>query len=128
MNVAGLTAAGVCICVLILAVKSTRSDIGLTLSIAATVFLSAAVIPYVIEVVSAVKDFATLSSAGKNFIVPILKITGIAYISQIGTDLCRDAGEGALASRIETAGKLGITVIMIPLAKDAFSKIMEILL
>ena len=78
--------------------------------------------------VSAVKDFATLSSAGKNFIVPILKITGIAYISQIGTDLCRDAGETALASRIETAGKLGITVIMIPLAKDAFSKIMEILL
>ena len=45
MNVAGLTAAGVCICVLILAVKSTRSDIGLTVSVAATVFLSAAVIP-----------------------------------------------------------------------------------
>ncbi len=128
MSVAGLTAAGICICVLILTVKSTRSDIGLTVSVAATVLLSMAVIPYVIEVVSAVKDFARLSSAGEKFIVPILKITGIAYISQIGTDLCRDSGEGALASRIETAGKLGITVIMIPLAKDAFAKIMEILL
>ena len=128
MNIAALTGAGVCICVLILSVKSLRSDIGLVISIAATVALTAAVIPYIITLISTMREFSGLSKTGETFLIPILKITGIAYISQIGADLCADSGEKSLASRIETAGKIGITVVTIPLAKDAFMKIMEILL
>lgn len=127
MSVAGLTAAGVCISILILALKSSRSDMGQVLSVAATVFFAVALIPYVAEIILAVRQFAALSKTGEKFITPILKITGVAYISQIGADLCRDCGEISLSKRTEAAGKLGITVIMLPLAKDAFLKIMEIL-
>ncbi len=128
MNIAGITAAGVCICVLILAVKNIRSDIGQVISIAATVVICAAIIPFIITIISAMQDFAELSRVGGEFLTPVLKITGIAYISQIGADLCIDSGETSLAKRIEAAGKIGITVIALPLAKDAFMKIMEILL
>lgn len=128
MSVAGITAAGICISIMILTIKGTRNDMGHLVSVAATVVFAIAVIPYITEIVSAVREFANLSETGEKFMIPILKITGIAYISQIGTDLCRDCGENSVAARIETAGKLGITVMMLPLAKDAFSKIMEILL
>ncbi len=128
MSIIGIVAAGVCICVMILTVKGSRSDMGHVISIAATVFFAIAVIPYITEIVSSVQEFAKLSKTGEKFMVPVLKITGIAYICQIGTDLCRDCGENSIATRIEAAGKLGITVMMLPLAKDAFSKIMEILL
>jgi len=128
MNIAALTGAGVCICVLILTIKNLRSDIGLVISIAATAALTVAVIPYIITLISSMREFSALSKTGGSFFVPILKITGIAYISQIGADLCADSGEKSLAARIETAGKIGITVVTIPLAKDAFMKIMEILL
>jgi len=128
MNITGITAAGVRICVLILAVKNIRSDMGQVISIIATVVFSAAIIPFIVTIVSAMEEFAKLSRAGGEFLTPILKITGIAYISQIGADLCMDSGETSLAKRIETAGKIGITVIALPLAKDAFMKIMEILL
>ena len=128
MNIAGITAAGVCICVLILAVKNIRSDIGQVISIVATVVICTAVIPFIITIISTMQDFAELSRAGGEVLTPVLKITGIAYISQIGADLCADSGESSLAKRIEAAGKIGITVIALPLAKDAFMKIMEILL
>jgi len=128
MNITGIAAAGVCICILILTVKNIRSDIGQVITIAATVVISLAIVPYIVTVVSSMKEFADMSPVGGEFLTPILKITGIAYISQIGADLCLDSGEKSLASRVESAGKIAITVITIPVAKDAFMKIMEILL
>jgi len=68
-----------------------------------------------------------LSPSGSNYITPILKITGIAYISQIGCDLCSDAGETALAGRVEMAGKLAICTVSLPIAREAFMSIIEIL-
>ena len=128
MNIQSITAAGVCISVLIIAIKNIRSDIGQLISILATVMVSFAVLPLVVVVISSLREFSSLSTAGSEFLAPILKITGIAYISQIGADLCFDSGESSLAKRIEAAGKIAITVITLPVAKDAFMKIMEILL
>ena len=39
----------------------------------------------------------------------------IALISRTGADLCRDAGEGAMASLVETAGAFGAVVVSLPL-------------
>ena len=128
MNIAGISAAGVCVCVLIIAVKNVQRDIGQVISVAATIMVTVAILPFVVTIVSSMHEFSQLSSAAEEFLMPILKITGIAYVSQIGADLCADSGETSLAKRIEAAGKIGITVITLPVAKDAFMKIMEILL
>lgn len=128
MSITAIAAAGVLISVIILTVKEARSDMGYIVSVAATVIFAIVTIPYITEIISSVREFARLGKTGENFMIPILKITGISYISQIAVDLCRDCGESSIAARVEAAGKLAITVMMLPLAKDAFSKIMEILL
>ena len=73
------------------------------------------------------QEFASYSKSGGRYIEPILKITGVAYISQIGAQLCEDSGEKTLAGRVETAGKIAICVIAIPIAREAFVKIIGIL-
>lgn len=127
MNIIGLTAAGICISVLALAVKNIKGEMGQLITIAGAVILMAAVLPYIMAVVSAIREFSELSSIGEKFLSPVLKITGIAYISQLGSELCTDSGETALAKRVENAGKVAVTVVSLPLAKEAFTKIMEIL-
>lgn len=127
MNIIQLAAVSVCVSVLALTVKNIKSEMGQLISIAATVLVMAAVIPYIITVISTIREFAALSQLGERFLTPILKITGIAYISQIGAELCADSGEKALASRVEAAGKIAVTVIALPVAKEAFVKIMGIL-
>lgn len=127
MNIIQLAAVSVCVSVLALTVKNIKSEMGQLISIAATVLVMAAVIPYIITVISTIREFASLSQLGERFLTPILKITGIAYISQIGAELCADSGEKALASRVEAAGKIAVTVIALPVAKEAFVKIMGIL-
>ncbi len=62
-------------------------------------------------------DICSNSSYGDYFKV-MLKGLGIAYITEIGADLCRDCGEGQLGSRIELAGKAEVLVIAFPLVKS----------
>ncbi len=45
----------------------------------------------------------------------VFKIIGISYISEFGAGLCKDAGEGAIASKIEFAGKVMILATSAPI-------------
>ena len=47
----------------------------------------------------------------------MLKGLGVAYLSGIGADLCRDCGEQQLAGRIEFAAKAEILIIAFPLVR-----------
>jgi stage III sporulation protein AD len=55
--------------------------------------------------------------AGLNFVYldTVLKIVGIAYIGDFGAQMCRDAGEGALAVKVEFAAKILILVLALPI-------------
>ena len=127
MNILQLTSVCVCITVLILMLKNMKGEMGQLLSIAATVMVMAVILPYISVIISAMRELSELGNLGEKYLSPIIKITGIAYISQIGSELCADSGEKALAKRVESAGKIAITVIALPVAKEAFIKIMGIL-
>lgn len=57
------------------------------------------------------------------YLVPIIKITGIAFLGQICASLCRDAGETALASNVELCANVIILVLGLPIIKSLFSLI-----
>ncbi len=46
---------------------------------------------------------------------PMLKCLGIAAASRLGSDLCRDASQAALASAVELAGTLCAVAVSIPM-------------
>ena len=127
MNIMGITALAVCASVMAMCIKQLRPEMAHLLTVAAAAVLLAFTVPYVKSAVETVRSFAALTASGNSYINPILKITGIAYISQIGCDLCTDAGETALAGRVEMAGKLAICMISLPIAKEAFMSITGIL-
>lgn len=46
----------------------------------------------------------------------LLKGLGIAWITQIASDVCRETGEAALGTQIETFGRVEIALLALPLA------------
>lgn len=44
----------------------------------------------------------------------ILKVVGIAYIVELTKDICIDAGEKALGTKVEMAGKIMIVAMTLP--------------
>ena len=57
-------------------------------------------------------------SGASPYVETILKGLGIAILTQISSDICRDSGEGTLATHIETVGKLELLLLCIPLIKE----------
>ena len=54
----------------------------------------------------------------------VLKVIGIAYLTQFGAQLCADAGEGAIAAKIELAGKIMMMTIAAPVLMGLLETVM----
>ncbi|WP_027725836.1 stage III sporulation protein AD [Tuberibacillus calidus] len=67
------------------------------------------------EIINTLEQLAVNAHLNIVYVETILKIVGIAYIAEFGVQIARDAGQGALASKIELAGKVIILVMAIPI-------------
>lgn len=53
-----------------------------------------------------------------NYFIICIKAAGIAYLAQFAAEILRDSGEGAIASKIEAAGKITILMLTLPVMRS----------
>jgi stage III sporulation protein AD len=87
----------------------------LALAFAAAVLLF--LLPEVASVVQALISLAQEGSVGSFYLGPVLKAIGAAYVTSLGVQISEEAGEAAIATVIELAGKLIILFIGLPLLR-----------
>ena len=51
----------------------------------------------------------------------MIKALGVAVAVEITSDICKDAGENAIAERVSLFGRAEILILAIPMIKDLFS-------
>ncbi|WP_268340201.1 stage III sporulation protein AD [Bacillus haynesii] len=78
-----------------------------------TIFLF--LVDQVYEIIRMIEKIAANANINMMYVETILKIIGIAYIAEFGAQLTKDAGQGAIASKIELAGKILILVMAVPI-------------
>lgn len=61
------------------------------------------------------------------YINTVFKILGIAYLASFCGEICRDAGEGSIAAKVEFAGKILILVLSIPILMAVLQSILKIM-
>lgn len=67
------------------------------------------------EAVRSFKDMAVLLGSSAVEIRPILKCLGIASISRLSADLCKDASQSAVAAAVETLGSICAAAVAAPM-------------
>lgn len=69
-----------------------------------------------------------LSSGGVSsvYISVLIKVLGITLITQVLSDMCRDSGDTAAATKLEFAGKVIITAVSLPVIKGFTSFIAQL--
>jgi stage III sporulation protein AD len=72
-------------------------------------------------------EMAKRAGIGEMYLIILLKIIGISYLVEFGAQVCRDAGEGAIASKIELAGKVMILVMAVPIIAFALDTILRLM-
>lgn len=122
-----IAAIGIVASILAVVVSERKPEFGMLLGIAFGVmaliiaFGKAGVIIGILE--------QTIDRAGidAKLLVPVLKVTGMAYITQFSVDACRDSGQNAIAAKIETVGKIMMLVVAVPIATSLIKIISTII-
>ena len=112
-------ALAVLFCALI--VKDKNSTVAALLSVAGGITLLTVVIGNFSNITDAVHKFTDSSSVTDTYVKLMLKALGITILTQFVADICRDNGESALASITETASKIAVVTMLLPLFQSVIS-------
>lgn len=106
---------GVAAAILATWIKTIKPEYSVWITLAVGVFLGISVIGKLGVIVEELQFLQGYFSSYASYIKLLVKIIGITYLAEISSDLCKDAGAGALASQIELFGKLSILVLCMPI-------------
>lgn len=101
--------------ILIVMLNSEKKEIGLVLAIFSGVGILIFALSKITPIVEMLNTLIASSGINKEFLLIILKITGIAYLVEFGKNICMDAGQSAIATKLELAGKVIIVALSLPL-------------
>ncbi len=114
MDLLPLIAFCILVTVLLVVLRPLRPELATLLSIGAGVCLLALVIGRLRSAVQAITEMATRAELNPLFLRTTLKVVGVAYLAGFSAQICRDAGEGAMAAKVELVGKLAILILALP--------------
>ena len=79
-----------------------------------------AVVGGLAEVLDMLEELAAAGGLPEGLFTPLVKTLGIALVSRLGGEICRDAGQGAMAAVLDTAGAFGAVLVSLPLVRAAW--------
>lgn len=112
-----MQAAGICVigALLALVLKKGSPELALLLTLAAGVTVMLLLSSALEQLTTFLQELADRGGMDQKLFIPLYKTVGIALVVKTGGNLCRDAGESALASVLETAGTVCALLVALPL-------------
>ncbi len=115
MDIFKIVMIGIIAAVMAVILREEKPEIAMQVSLVTGLILFLFIISKLDSVITVLKYFAGKANIDILYFSTILKVIAIAYITEFGAQVCRDAGECAIASKIELAGKVLIMVLAIPI-------------
>lgn len=128
MNIQVIIGIGIIGTILAVTVKNYRPEIGIGISLATglAIFFSAAKsLETVFLGLYTICEDAEVDMA---FFKVAIKAIAVAYVTQFASELAKDAGEGAIAKKIEFGGKAAVVAAMVPIIKNLLDVITNALM
>lgn len=108
-------------------IRQARPELSVPLSVLVGAMLLFFVVRQIGAVVNLVEDLAARADVDLRYVESLLKIIGIAYLTEFGAQVCRDAGEGALGAKVELAGKVFILLLAVPIVIAVVETLLRLL-
>ena len=74
-----------------------------------------------------IKSISSKTNINSEFLVILIKITGIAILTEFAVSICKDSGESAIASKVDIGGKIIIISMSIPIINALVDTVVKIL-
>ena len=113
--------------VIIVILKQYKPEFAIYVSMIAGVLILLLAIQKLTGIINLLQSLANKTYINKSFLSILLKITGIAFITEFAVSICSDAGEKAIASKIEIGSKVVVISMSIPIISGLLEVILKLL-
>ena len=113
--------------VIIIMIKQYRPEYAIFISILTGILILILVMDRLTGIINLIQSIEDKFSINTQFIALLIKITGIAFLSEFAVSICKDAGEAAIASKIEIGSKIIIISMSIPIISSLLEIKLKIL-
>ena len=127
MDVIKIIGVGLISLIIIIIVRQYKPEFTLYISLLA----GALILLFIMDKIGGIIDLLTTVSnktaINNEFLTLLIKITGIAFLTEFAVSICKDSGESAIASKIDMGGKVIIVSMSIPIISSLLETVVEIL-
>ena len=111
--------------ILLVIIRSLKGEMAVSISLCISVLL----VGLSLAVCDPILDFLNnlVKPSSQNYITLLLKAVGVSLVASTASDVCRDCGETAIASKVELLGKCEILLLSLPLLEEITELITHIL-
>lgn len=127
MEIIKIIGIGITALIIIIILKQYKPEFAVYTSIVAGIAILLLSLSQMSGVINLLKDISSRSSISSEFLGIILKITGIAILTEFAVSICQDSGESAIANKIDIGGKIMIITMSIPIISSLLETILKVL-
>lgn len=115
MTIVTISIVGIIAVLLAVQMKTMRGEYGTYLAAAAGCFIFFYGVSKMQTILDTMRRVQEMVSVNGIYLTTLLKMTGITYIAEFSSGICKDAGYGAIGNQIEIFGKLSILAVSMPI-------------
>ena len=115
MEIIALSVTAVIAAIISVLLKKYNPEYSIILSLCTGALILFMIVSKVTPIVDKLEDLISITGIQAEYTSILLKTLGICFLTQFSADSCKDAGESAMASKVELAGKIFIIAIALPL-------------
>ncbi len=103
------------------ALKKYSPETSVVIAIAAGLIILVWVMSEITPIINEINNCIGSAGIDSGYLPVLLKSVGICFVCQFASDSCKDAGQTALASRVELASGITIVLLALPLIENILS-------
>ena len=125
MRIVGIGLIGAILSILL---RNSKPEVSMLIPVVVSFTVLACAMPYLIRITEELSRMASSAGINGSYMRIVIKVIGISYLVCITAELCKDAGENAIAAKIELGGKLIILAMAIPIINSLLNLVKEIIM
>ncbi len=127
MDIIKIVGIGLIALVIIILLKQYKPEFAIYISMLTGVLILILIMDKLTGIINLIQTIVNQSYINTEFIALLIKITGIAFLAEFAVSICKDAGEAAIASKIEIGSKIIIISMAIPILSSLLELILKLL-
>ena len=127
MDVIKIIGVGLISLIIIIIVRQYKPEFTLYVSLLAGALILLFIMDKIGGIINLLTSLSNKTAINNEFLTLLIKITGIAFLTEFAVSICKDSGESAIANKVDMGGKVIIVSMSIPIISSQLETIVEIL-